>query len=243
MEMADANPESLRDDNWDQVNRVETSYTDDASNGEASALGAVRTAESTMPISGPQETTYRTYKMRWFGLGQLVLLNIVVSWDVSNALCSIRVRKSLISLTSTAVAVLLACSEHSSRVLQHQPVHNQLAIHRFSLCFRCCNAIHDLYFALGRPPACYPHIFLFHPHWKLDPLRRYESCHTLLWPLNVRTDACRNGATFRSLCANKIFGPLVYASRPSYSHCRSFARQSIWRSRGATSQPIPRYPG
>lgn len=28
-------------------------------------------------------TVYRTYKRRWFGLAQLVLLNIVVSWDVS----------------------------------------------------------------------------------------------------------------------------------------------------------------
>ena len=26
--------------------------------------------------------TYRTYKRRWFGVVQLVLLNIVVSWDV-----------------------------------------------------------------------------------------------------------------------------------------------------------------
>jgi hypothetical protein len=28
------------------------------------------------------EPTYRTYKRRWFGLLQLILLNIVVSWDV-----------------------------------------------------------------------------------------------------------------------------------------------------------------
>lgn len=28
-------------------------------------------------------TVYRTYKRRWFGLLQLVLLNIIVSWDVS----------------------------------------------------------------------------------------------------------------------------------------------------------------
>ena len=26
---------------------------------------------------------YRVYKIRWFGLAQLVLLNIIVSWDVS----------------------------------------------------------------------------------------------------------------------------------------------------------------
>jgi hypothetical protein len=27
---------------------------------------------------------YRVYKIRWFGLAQLVLMNIVVSWDVSS---------------------------------------------------------------------------------------------------------------------------------------------------------------
>jgi hypothetical protein len=27
---------------------------------------------------------YRVYKIRWFGLVQLVLLNIIVSWDVSS---------------------------------------------------------------------------------------------------------------------------------------------------------------
>jgi len=32
---------------------------------------------------GGEIRTYRTYKRRWFGLAQLMLLNIVVSWDVS----------------------------------------------------------------------------------------------------------------------------------------------------------------
>ena len=31
---------------------------------------------------------YRVYKRRWFGLTQLVLLNIVVSWDVRFCPCS-----------------------------------------------------------------------------------------------------------------------------------------------------------
>lgn len=29
-------------------------------------------------------TEYRTYKRRWFGLAQLTLMNIIVSWDVSH---------------------------------------------------------------------------------------------------------------------------------------------------------------
>jgi FLVCR family MFS transporter 7 len=33
-------------------------------------------------ISDPPQQ-YRVYKRRWFGLFQLVLLNIIVSWDVS----------------------------------------------------------------------------------------------------------------------------------------------------------------
>ena len=84
MEMADVSPESTRGNNWDQVTGAETFYTDDRINAEASALDPVRTAESTVPINGAQQNTYRVYKMRWFGLGQLVLLNIVVSWDVSD---------------------------------------------------------------------------------------------------------------------------------------------------------------
>lgn len=32
-------------------------------------------------------TQYRTYKRRWFGLVQLALMNIVVSWDVRIFAC------------------------------------------------------------------------------------------------------------------------------------------------------------
>lgn len=34
---------------------------------------------------GAGERTYKVYKRRWFGLAQLTLLNIIVSWDVSCA--------------------------------------------------------------------------------------------------------------------------------------------------------------
>lgn len=37
-------------------------------------------AQETLPPTGP---VYKVYKRRFFGLAQLVLLNIVVSWDVS----------------------------------------------------------------------------------------------------------------------------------------------------------------
>ena len=36
------------------------------------------------PANGADRSIgYKVYKRRWFGLGQLVLLNIIVSWDVS----------------------------------------------------------------------------------------------------------------------------------------------------------------
>jgi hypothetical protein len=50
---------------------------------------ANRTDDSGREVAGPGNeagesvVTYKTYKRRWFGLAQLLLLNIVVSWDVS----------------------------------------------------------------------------------------------------------------------------------------------------------------
>jgi hypothetical protein len=37
------------------------------------------------PKKSYSHTHFKVYKRRWLGLGQLVLLNIVVSWDVSTA--------------------------------------------------------------------------------------------------------------------------------------------------------------
>jgi hypothetical protein len=48
-----------------------------ASSG-ASAVG--ERPEGELAVATPR--TYKTYKRRWFGLLQLVLLNIIVSWDV-----------------------------------------------------------------------------------------------------------------------------------------------------------------
>ena len=42
--------------------------------GEGGRDGSIRQGAS---------TEYRTYKRRWFGLIQLTLMNIIVSWDVS----------------------------------------------------------------------------------------------------------------------------------------------------------------
>lgn len=43
--------------------------------------GSATNAPTELPPSGP---VYKVYKRRFWGLAQLVLLNIVVSWDVSS---------------------------------------------------------------------------------------------------------------------------------------------------------------
>jgi len=61
---------------------------------ENTSVGQVLSADSQEPIvshrrddseNDPQLVQYRVYKRRFFGLAQLVLLNIVVSWDVSRS--------------------------------------------------------------------------------------------------------------------------------------------------------------
>lgn len=60
--------------------------------------------EQTGDVEVHDATVYRTYKRRWFGLLQLVLLNIIVSWDVSLSTCL-----HLPTLTDSVVAHLLSC--------------------------------------------------------------------------------------------------------------------------------------
>ena len=60
--------------------RVNAGYTDEVHSGQASR-GTGDTVDEALPVAGGEQ--YKVYKVRWFGLAQLVLLNIVVSWDVS----------------------------------------------------------------------------------------------------------------------------------------------------------------
>ena len=61
--------------------QVEYRYRDDA--GHLESTNPQSLPERTPPTPGHRE--YKVYKRRWFGLMQLVLLNIIVSWDVSIA--------------------------------------------------------------------------------------------------------------------------------------------------------------
>lgn len=63
------------------------------------------------------DTQFRVYKRRWFGLTQLVLLNIVVSWDVSYDFCCIVWRTNRLTCKSNEVADLRACLNHFCSIL------------------------------------------------------------------------------------------------------------------------------
>ena len=57
-------------------------------------LGATRTRSipdgDELALTNRQHVVYRVYKIRWFGLTQLILLNIIVSWDVSRIVTPIQ---------------------------------------------------------------------------------------------------------------------------------------------------------
>lgn len=76
--MADLNPNQSLDEG---ESHVETRYEDDESS-RAVRSGQLELDGMVFPAEGGQ-IEYKVYKRRWFGLMQLVLLNIVVSWDVS----------------------------------------------------------------------------------------------------------------------------------------------------------------
>lgn len=71
--------ENLSPQRWN-LSRTETGLTVE----EQSQLAGTNSAELPMMAreANGGQVVYRVYKRRWFGLMQLVLLNIVVSWDV-----------------------------------------------------------------------------------------------------------------------------------------------------------------
>lgn len=82
MEMEDLSPQQTRDAKCPSP-LEERRYTDVQGNDEASgSRPSPPGEEEDAPMNG-SHTEYRVYKIRWFGLTQLILLNIVVSWDVS----------------------------------------------------------------------------------------------------------------------------------------------------------------
>lgn len=76
-EMVDLDP---RREIEESLSRSESRYTDEQIRAEISGISTTQ-----LPFTEANEAhvVYKVYKRRWFGLIQLVLLNIVVSWDVS----------------------------------------------------------------------------------------------------------------------------------------------------------------
>ena len=67
--------------------RVHQQYTD---NEDTQALHRLESEVETQASEAAHiRPVYKVYKRRWFGLIQLVLLNIVVSWDVGHPVISL----------------------------------------------------------------------------------------------------------------------------------------------------------
>ena len=95
-EMADMDRRA--DDATKDQSRVETAaYTDEVQHAESSGQSSRAVVVDDASTSGEQPVEYKVYKIRWFGLMQLVLLNIVVSWDVSTRVFIKRRPSSMIS--------------------------------------------------------------------------------------------------------------------------------------------------
>lgn len=93
--------------------------------------------------AGGQESvqTYKVYKRRWFGLVQLTLLNIIVSWDVSGPQYHDATRPpdgcdDTHTDKRSPVAHLLPRLLQRGPLLPHRRNSHQLAQHRLSLLFR-----------------------------------------------------------------------------------------------------------
>ncbi len=78
--------------------RVEASYADNEERADSSRQISSVNNPTTLEHAPPIE--YKVYKIRWFGLGQLILLNIIVSWDVSISSILHLLRSEMISLTN-----------------------------------------------------------------------------------------------------------------------------------------------
>ena len=80
MEMADREHEM---GNESQRSHSDGGYTD-TDPGSVEPTRTRSTADGDeVALANSQPVEYRVYKIRWFGLTQLILLNIIVSWDVS----------------------------------------------------------------------------------------------------------------------------------------------------------------
>lgn len=86
MEMNDGSPASA---NPKSIPNARTTYVDGRAHAEMSGTMPFTSQEDGRGITTASEPEYKVYKIRWFGLVQLILLNIVVSWDVCELSCRV----------------------------------------------------------------------------------------------------------------------------------------------------------
>lgn len=87
--MNDIAPVETHDDIAKNATHVEEDVYENAQVSSSHVRGGEEETAAQSSRSRPKpnhtysHTHFKVYKRRWLGLGQLVLLNIVVSWDVS----------------------------------------------------------------------------------------------------------------------------------------------------------------
>lgn len=240
MEMANLSPGDTREDK--NLFRSATRYTDDQSNAGASVLRTeTRDGEEVALAERGDQVEYRVYKIRWFGLTQLILLNIIVSWDVSTSNLDTPTHERSMANSPYTVAVLLRRRQHSSGLLLHEPQRHQLAQHRLPIRLPRRSARHDLDSPHRRSPSRNHHLLHPHPPRQLDPLCRHARLPSQIWRNNVRTNPHRPRPTLRSLCAHPLLRPVVHAGWPRIRHSNRIPSQPLRRRPRSTHLPLPRH--
>lgn len=212
--------------------RIEAEYMDEERNGATSSRD--RSTDDDVAPAG-ERVVYRVYKIRWFGLMQLVLLNIVVSWDVST---TISIRRGSARSVHT-VAFLLPSCQHSSDLLLDQPQHHQLAQHLLSLRLRGRLPTHNICPSLRRSTACLPRCLCSHSMRQLDSICRHTHLTTTIRCRNVRPNPYRSRSTFCSCSTNTVLRTVVQPPRPRLRNRNSFSSKSVRRCPRPINQSLP----
>lgn len=235
--MADLNP---RREIEESLSRSESGYTEEQSRAEISG-----TSSSQMPFMNVNEdhVVYKVYKRRWFGLIQLVLLNIVVSWDVSTSNSkALYQRKKTHQLTLCPVAILLRCCRYGCHLLLHNRKYHKLVKHGVPLRLRCGCPSHLIHPPHRRSTTRNHRVLDLHPRRQLATLRRHTLFPTLLPPHHDWTNPDRVRPALCPLRSNPLLRSLVFAQRPCLGHRARLACQPLRRGPWPADQPFPSPP-
>ena len=232
-EMADLNPRHEGDEG---LSRPETRYTDDQSRADISGISS-----SQLPFVEVNEerAVYRVYKRRWFGLFQLVLLNIVVSWDVSISNFTYQTEGNISANLLTKVVILLGRRRHSCDLLLHHHEYHKLVKHLLPLRLRRRCPSHSLHSPHRWSTTRNHHVLALYPRRQLAPLRWHTLLPALLPLDHDRPNPDRARPAFCPLRTDSVLGSLVFTQRPCLGHRARLACQSVRRRPWPADQPFP----